>query len=326
MPYSRVHRLFKLVTLIQSQRGWTAQRLAAECGVDERTIYRDFEELQAVGVPFYFDGESGGYRIRGDFFLPPIQLAPDEALALAVLCEQIAEPEQIAYLRPAWRALAKVQAVLPASVREEIMSVSRAVKIQTAQTNAADGCIDVYERVREAIAAGRALVCRYDSHDPVAADEEFDFDPYALFFSVRAWYAVGFHAGRDAVRCLKLSRFTKVFLTERPYAIPSDFSLDGYLGNAWRMVRGPDVEVEILFDAEFAQTMSDTRWHKTQTVDFHPDGSATFRCTVAGLDEIVWWVLSMGSHCRVIRPPELARRVQEMAGATLDLYRNPTAR
>jgi predicted DNA-binding transcriptional regulator YafY len=80
------------------------------------------------------------------------------------------------------------------------------------------------------------------------------------------------------------------------------------------MIRGtPEHEVEILFDAEFANTVADTQWHKTQEVEFHEDGSATFRCTVAGLDEIVWWVLSMGPHCEVRAPDELRERVRTAA-------------
>ena len=35
---------------------------------------------------------------------------------------------------------------------------------------------------------------------------------------------------------------------------------------------------------------------------------------------IVWWVLSMGPHCVVKRPAELARRVQELAAGVMARY------
>ena len=321
MNYTRVHRLLKVVTLIQSGPGWTARRLAEECGVDERSIYRDLNELEGVGIPYFFDDATNGYRIRGDFFLPPVQLAPDEALALAVLCEQIAEPDQIAFVRPAWRALAKVMAALPASVRDEVSEVTRAMTIQTAASMPSDGHRDVYEQIQDAILERKSLVCRYESLNAEGDGEEFDFEPYALFFSVRAWYAIGYHSGRDAVRYLKINRFSMVSRTHRPYQVPAGFSVESFLGNAWRMIRGEvEHEVEIHFDASFAQTVSDTRWHKTQEFEFHEDGSATFRCTVAGLDEIVWWVLSHGPHCRVVGPPELADRVRDLARKTAAAY------
>jgi predicted DNA-binding transcriptional regulator YafY len=321
MPYSRVHRLFRIVTMIQSRTGWTAARLAEECGVDERTIYRDFKELEGVGVPLYFDNATAGYRVRSDFFLPPVQLTPEEALALSLLCEQIGEKQQIAFLRPAWRALSKIRGVLPPSIREELTRAAESVAIQTTQTNPGDGYSDVYERIREAISSRRALECRYDSGGTGGEGPPFVLHPYALLFSVRAWYVVGFHAGRSAVRSLKLSRFAKVSVTEQPFDLPEDFTIEAHLGNAWRLVRGErDYEVEIVFDADFAPTMSDTAWHRTQSIEEHDDGSATFRCVVSGLDEIVWWVLGMGPHCRVINPPELATRVRELASQTAALY------
>lgn len=321
MDYTRVHRLLKIVTLIQARPGWTARRLAEECGVEERTIFRDLNELEGVGIPYYFDDATNGYRIRREFFLPPVQMAPDEALALAVLCEQIAEPDQIAFLRPAWRALSKVMAALPASVRDEVSEVAKAMSIQTAAAMPSEGHVDVYEQIQAAIVQRKSLVCRYESASGEADGEEFDFEPYALFFSVRAWYAIGYHSDRNAIRSLKINRFAMIRPTHRPYQIPEDFSVESYLGNAWRMIRGDqDYSVELRFSAEFAQTVSDTCWHKTQQFEFHPDGSATFRCTVAGLDEIVWWVLSHGPHCRVLNPPELAERVRELARKTAGQY------
>ncbi len=153
--------------------------------------------------------------------------------------------------------------------------------------------------------------------------EKFDFEPYALLYSVRAWYAVGYHSGRDDLRCLKLARFRTLRPTAREFAVPEGFTLERYFGNAWRLVRGPeDYRVEILFDAAFAPTVTDTRWHATQEVERHADGTATLRFTVSGLDEIVWWVLGYGPHARVIGPEALRDRIRQLASRTADLYAN----
>lgn len=321
LAYTRVHRLFKVVTLIQSRTDWTAKSLAEECGVDERTIFRDLKELEGVGVPITFDTATNGYRIRGDFFLPPLQLATDEALALALLCEHIGEQQQIAYLQPAWRALSKIQNQLPASVREEIQALGSNILIRTAQAVPPDESADVFHRMTLAISQRKTLICRYESVDGSASSEDFDFEPYTLFFSVRAWYAIGFHSGRNSLRCLKLNRFTRITPTQRPYEIPSDFSLETYLGNAWRMIRGEeDHEVVLEFTPTFAQTVSDTRWHHTQRVEFREDGTAIFTCRVSGFDEIAWWILSHGPNCRVVSPPKLQAKIVELAKKTAALY------
>ena len=48
-----------------------------------------------------------------------------------------------------------------------------------------------------------------------------------------------------------------------------------------------------------------------------------FRCKVDGLDEIVWWILSMGPHCVVNKPPELADWVRELAAGIVSQYEKP---
>ncbi len=322
MKQTRLLRLLKLLTLIQGGSRWTPTKLAEACGVKERTIFRDLSDLRATGIPIRFDNASKEYRVDPDFFLPPVQLSRDEALALSVLCEHVAGSEQIAFTGPAWRAMQKVRAAMPPDVREEVEKLDGSLSVRTGASSPSDGYADVFERLQEALGARKALVCRYESLSGSGEGEAFDFEPYALFFSVRAWYAVGFHAGRGGVRTLKLSRFTQAKPTERLYEIPKDFSLDTHIGNAWRMIPGePEHEVEIVFDASFAETVADTLWHKTQTVEEHDDGRVTFRCTVAGLDEIVWWVLSMGPHCRVVKPEALASRVRDLSEQTAARYR-----
>jgi predicted DNA-binding transcriptional regulator YafY len=97
--------------------------------------------------------------------------------------------------------------------------------------------------------------------------------------------------------------------------------LEKHLGNAWRMIRGNTTyQVELRFAKDFAETITDTIWHPTQAHQNEPDGSIVWTCTVDGLDEIVWWVLSMGAHCTVLQPPELAQRVQKEAAQMLALY------
>ena len=148
-----------------------------------------------------------------------------------------------------------------------------------------------------------------------------DLGDNALLFSQRAWYAVGHHGGRDAVRQLKLNRFTLIEPTDKPYTVPEDFSIEKHLGYAWRMIRGQQRhDVRLRFDAAFAETIADTRWHATQQIDWHDDGSITFCCQVDGLDEIVWWVLSMGPHCVVEAPDELAERVRSLAADVVANY------
>ncbi|MBI1367073.1 MAG: WYL domain-containing protein [Planctomycetes bacterium] len=323
--YSRIHRLLRILTLIQSDGDWTAQRLAQTCSVTVRTIYRDMKMLEGAGIPYFFDTRTNGYRVRRDFFMPPVSLTLDESLALIALGEHVGDKEQIPLTRAAGRAITKIRSQLPAAMRDELERLDGHIDIRLARAGPHEGIADVYEQMRAAIAGGRILRCQYDSIDGTRrgrrGETSFDFSPYTLFFSQRAWYVLGHHAGRRAVRCLKLNRFSAVQPTARSFKIPRTFSVDRHLGDAWRMIRGSEsYGVELRFDAAFAETIADTHWHHTQEIEWHADQSITFRCCVDGLDEIVWWILSMGPHCVVIEPVELADRVRDLAQGMVDAY------
>jgi predicted DNA-binding transcriptional regulator YafY len=198
--------------------------------------------------------------------------------------------------------------------------------VKLAASTTQEGFRDFYTLIQKAIATRTVLRCRYESgsarSEGGAAPPLFQFKPYALFFNQRAWYVVGFHGLRGEVRMLKLNRFSDMQPTTTVYEIPRDFSVEKHLGNAWRMMRGPKRYAVVLqFDASFAETISDTSWHRTQEFEHLPDGSLRFTCNVDGLEEIMWWVLSMGSHCVVKAPAELVERVQGEAQRMLALYR-----
>lgn len=325
VAYTRVHRLLRILSLLQGARGWNARALAHECETSVRTIYRDIEQLQAAGIPVHFDAKANRYRVSGSFFMPPVHLTGEEALALSALCEHISKPERIPFLKPAWRALHKIESQLPQEIRDDVAARSRSITIRTAKAMPPDGYGDVYDKVQSAIASGKALQCRYEpatgERAATSGNMEFLLYPYALFFAVRAWYVVGKRSDRKELRSLKLNRFSSVAMTNESYRVPPGFDLDKHLGNAWRMIRGgADVKVELWFTPEFATTIADTLWHRTQSVEWHPDDSCTFRCTVSGLSEIEWWVLSMGPNCIVRKPRELAKRVRDLASATAGLY------
>lgn len=323
----RIHRLLRIVTLIQGGGGWTPERLAEETGRSKRTIFRDLNILERAGIPYFFDERAGGYTIRRDFFMPAIDLTLEESLALLALAELIGAQEQIPLTRAAGRAMAKIRATLPSSIRDELEALEKHLSVSLARSGPSGGYDDVYQTVRTAIRKRRVLECRYESvrrgekQPATKGDDRFHFHPYALVFNQRAWYVIGHHEARAALRTLKLNRFTHCALTNLKYDMPKDFSLDDHLGCAWRMIRGSKrYEVELRFDAEFAETVADTHWHATQEIDWHDDGSITFRCTVDGLDEIVWWVLSMGPHCRVVKPKALATRIRDLARETVQQY------
>ncbi len=321
VKYTKVHRLMQIITLVQTQRGWTAEALANEFETTERTIFRDIKQIKELGIPIESDRASGGYTINGTYFMPPVRLTIEEALAMSALCETMADSGAIPFIRPASMAIHKIQSQLPLAVREELTQRLQTMQLRTAPTMDEEGYGDIYDTAQSALLKKKIIECKYDSISGSSEDEVFLFHPYALFFGTRAWYIVGFHEGRDAIRTLKLNRFLRMEITKYASEIPASFTLENHLGNAWIMIPGEkEYEVKIKFDHPFSLTVSDTRWHTTQEIEWHDDESCTFTCTVSGLDEIVWWVLGMGPNCKVLEPKELVDRVSSLAKEIAERY------
>ena len=332
--YTRVHRLLKIITLIQSGprygSGLNAGDLSRECGTSVRNIYRDLKMLDGAGVPVYRDDEYGGYRIRGDFFMPPVELTLEESLSLMLAARTIGKQEQVGMMKPLAMASAKVSDRLPMSIRRELDKCDGHIDIRLARSMHDDGIKDVYRDMQLAIGSGRKLDCRYVSppgrrekrgSKVRGCDGDFLFRPYCLYWGKRAWYAIGLHEYYGEVRCMKLSRFEKVLVTKERYTIPKAFSLEKFLGKCWRMIpEGKVYKVELWFDPEFAETVADTHWHDTQDVVWQDDGSVTMRFEVDGLGEIKWWVLGMGPHCVVRKPVRLRGEVRKLAEGIIKNY------
>ncbi len=85
-------RRLAMMRLFDSRKKFTARELAERFDVSVRTIQRDLDHLQAMGLPLYAEvGAQGGYRVLPNRILPPLQLTQQEALGLFLLLEWLEE-------------------------------------------------------------------------------------------------------------------------------------------------------------------------------------------------------------------------------------------
>jgi predicted DNA-binding transcriptional regulator YafY len=314
MNFTRIHRLLKLIGLLQSSRGQNAGRLAEECGVTRRTIFRDLEALRQSGVPLVFDDEHQRYHIPGMYFLPPTNFTPEEALAVLVLCHELGTDSRLPYYAAARSAAVKLENSLPARLRAHLRAVTGSVQIRLGAVTRLDGRQGVYQDIVKAIANRQCMRVMYDSLSDGGMIST-RLSPYHLLFSRHSWYVVGRSSLHRQTRTFHLGRILRWEAIGERFRLPRGFSIDRYLRNAWHLIpeAGPDRRVAVRFKPMVARNVAEVLWHKTQRHEFRPDGSLDFFVTVSGLNEISWWILGYGDQAEVIEPPELRKLVADRA-------------
>ncbi len=314
MGISRVHRLIRLITLLQSHLARSADELTLELGVSRRTLFRDLKLLEAAGVPYYHE-RGKGYRIRQSFFLPPINLTVAETMGLMILAKS-AEADRTRPLAPAaLSAIYKLIAIVPEGIREACGDLLENITVSPGQSVDGHGESRVYHDLQRGI--DQQLACDIVYQSPV--DDEplaCRLMPLAMHLANNAWYVLGktnHPPHGQGVRVFKLVRFETVTLTDQAFKRPAHFKISDKLGLAWRLnPEGHEHDVEIEFTAMVATNVAEVRWHPTQKTKTLADGRCRVTFRVDGLKEIAWWICGYADQAKVIRPTALRTRVAEM--------------
>ncbi|TIW43267.1 MAG: YafY family transcriptional regulator, partial [Mesorhizobium sp.] len=149
---SRSERLLDLVQILRRHRRPVSGRtLAGEMGVSIRTLYRDIATLQGQGAPI--EGEAGlGYVLKPGFMLPPLMFTDEEIEAIVLGSRWVAKQPDARLSAAATDALAKIAAVLPADLREDLDATTLLVGPSAEATEGIDLSL-----VRQAIRDERKL-------------------------------------------------------------------------------------------------------------------------------------------------------------------------
>jgi predicted DNA-binding transcriptional regulator YafY len=239
--YHPTTRLLTILELLQARGTLNGAELATRLEVDRRTVRKYIMMLQDLGIPIETTrGPAGGYHLRPGFKLPPLMLTNDEALAitLSLLAARRegspVEPHQIE------GALAKIQRVLPESLRLRVQAVQDAVAFVPA-TPAPQPPGEMLLLTSIAVRQQQRLHLRYLSY---GQETERAVDPYGIVSHWDQWYLVGWCHLRQAVRVFRLDRIVSARLEEATFTRPADFdSLHYVLESLATTPRGWRVEV-----------------------------------------------------------------------------------
>lgn len=318
-------RLFRLLELLAGRRRWNPRELARELGCSQRELHRHIAVLGLAGIYVEFDRKAGRYvPLRPDCRFPaPLALTSDELLGQVVATAVSAVPEM--EMGDGAAATTRKLAASDANAAELLATAQQMIAVLGLKMVDHSRHRETIGIIQQALLDGKQLRGSYRS--PYSNKPwRVTLHPYRLCLARQAWYLIARPEGETAPRNLRVVRFRGLRLFDRAADVPSDFDLRAHLGNAWDIFRGQQsYDVEIHFISEAAVQVTETRWHHTQKVKRHRDGSVTLSFRVDGLDEILWWLLPWTGFARVINPPELRQRLVEQLEEGLTMNRGAAA-
>ena len=325
MKLSRISRVVKLLTTLQSGQAYSADQLAELVDVSRRTVFRDLKELAAIGIPYQYDNQAGGYRMDPEFFLPPIDLNLQESLSLLFLVYRGSKQLPVPFKNSAMMAGLKVENNLPATIRSYCSARLRNVSVRPVAQVPMNLLDDVFSLLQNAIIKHRKVQMDYHSLCD-GKDISVTISPYHLMYNRRAWYVIGRSSLHHSMRTFKLNRIKSLKMLDRCFIDGQNFDPNEYLGRAWSMIpEGKLYTIKLHFAPKVATNVSEVQWHTSQQTAHNADGSVTLEFRVDGLGEITWWILGYGDQVEVLAPAELRKRVGEIALRTAAINKQSAA-
>ncbi len=290
---NRTDRLLAIILEIQAKKHIRAEDLAATFEVTKRTIYRDVQALSESGVPIVaIPGQ--GYSLVEGYFLPPLTFNAEEAIMLLLGTDFIAQNFDAQYKSAAQSASSKIVTVLPDKLRQEVEYLENSIRFVALNGPFAP---ETLQQLRRAIIQHRTVRFRYHSRprDGTSSTPSLrDADPYALVHIGSAWLLIAYCHLRHEKRHFRIDRMEDLVILDKHFTRPVDYQMR-------REERDRNVVVRALFDHETARWVRENPTYFQVSEEERPDG-LLITLTIQQPGDILNWLMSWGSHVRILEP------------------------
>ena len=297
------------------------RKIADDLEVSSKTIQRDIDFMRdRLGLPIDYDPLRFGFYYTEDVeAFPTIEVSEGEVAALFVAQKALAQYKGTPFERPLRSAFRKIADSLKDRVSFSWSDLEEAISFHSAGASVAD--LELFEKVSQAVLRSVELEFEYRKLNSKGYEPR-RVRPLHIASLENQWYVFAEDLERKDLRTFALPRMRNVRLTNTTFRRPANFSISKVLSGSFGVFEGGKKHrIKLQFDAFAGRLVSERTWHESQKFREAKDGSATLELELGSLEEIQRWVLSWGSHVRVLGPDELRERVRKEAEAIVQRYR-----
>lgn len=331
--YSQTARVLRLASYLGARsRGATLEELAAEFEVTARQARRDLGALEEAGYSIETRQDDDGplrHVLLRDAGPTPFALGITSCFALLAARDALTTLEGTHLYDDVREAIDKIASVLPKERRDLfdrfqdrfVFLPEAGIKSYAAKDEILDALLDaVLRRLRVQVTYARLG----------EAPKRFKLEPFTLAMYKQGLYILGRRVGAsaapararrrkpgefdpDRVLTFAVERFISVeVLRGETFEAPRSFDPSHLFDGAFGIHGNPDgrpIRVVLDFDAVVRDTIAARRWHPSQRLSSRRGGGVRLEMRVTSLRELLSWVLSWGSHVRVVEPDVLHQEV-----------------
>lgn len=287
-----LNRLFQIVYLLMEKPQITAKELADIFEVSVRTIYRDIDKLTIAGIPIYTSkGKHGG-----------ISLLPDYVLDKAVLTT--AEKNRI---MESLNALNEVSLTVDNDSMSKLHSFLGTqyqdwIEIEFSSWGNSSGDASTFEQIKNAILEHSYLEIVYSGSQAGFVSRKIR--PLKLCFKDQAWYLYAYCCLRNDYRFFKLKRISQIDVLDIHFEPETVGKVLSKVNHAYS-----DTLQSIPVTLEISQEMAFRAYEELSDIEVTDRGTLLCHIEVTDIPWFTSYVLSYGSHLRILEPREIKEKV-----------------
>ncbi len=223
---NRIDRLFNILTLLQSKKYVTAEKIAAKFNLSQRTVYRDIKALGEAGIPVSFEPQRGYFIVQG-YFLPPVAFSKEEANAFLLMEAIVSGFADKSIQKHFSNGLSKIKAVMRTPDKDGIEALSKNIKLQTPPCINFD--FEYLSLLQNAIAAKTTVELEYKNNNQEVSKRLVE--PIGLVFYALHWHLIAWCALRQDYRDFKVARILRVKNMYTAFTKTDHIELADYMKN-----------------------------------------------------------------------------------------------
>lgn len=221
---NRIDRLFGILTLLQSKKYSTAEKIAEKFNISVRTVYRDIKALAEQGIPVSFEQPKGYFIVQG-YFLPPVAFNSDEANALLLMESLVYGFADKSIQTHYSNALNKIKAGLRNSQKEKLEFLNDNIRLQV--PSCFTNNYEYLSVIQSTIASKTILEFEYKNNSSEISERQAE--PIGLIFYALNWHLIAWCNMRNDYRDFRVSRILRLKNTEIPFCKANHIALSDYM-------------------------------------------------------------------------------------------------